>query len=80
MAWYSHITEFKPSEGTINNYIDSLDFYLEANKVTEVSKKRTVLQTVVGPQQFRLPKDLAAPEKPADKTYDALCLLLNQHH
>ena len=80
MALYGHITEFKHSEGTINDYIDMLDFYLEANEVTEVSKKRAILQTVVAPQQFRLPKDLAAPGKPADKTYDALCLLLNQHH
>ena len=60
--------------------LDRLDFYLEANEVTEVSKKRAILLTVVGPQQFRLLKDLTAPEKPADKTYDALCMLLKQHH
>ena len=80
MALYGHISEFKPSEGTINDYLDRLDFYLEANEVTEVSKKRAILLTVVGPQQFRLLKDLTAPEKPADKSYDALCMLLKQHH
>ena len=51
-----------------------------ANEVTEVSKKKAILLTVVGPQQFRLLKDLTAPEKPADKSYDALCMLLKQHH
>ena len=80
MALYGHITEFKPSEGRINDYLDRLDFYLEANQVTEVSKKRAILLTVVGPQQFRLLEDLTAPEKSADKIYDALCLLLKQHH
>ena len=80
MALYGHINEFKPSEGTINDYIDRLDFYLEANEVTEVSKKRAILLTAVGPQQFRLLKDLTAPEKPVDKSYDALCMLLKQPH
>ena len=36
MALYGHI-----SEGTINDYLDRLDFYLEANEVTEVSKKES---------------------------------------
>ena len=79
MALYGKITEFKPSEGTINDYFDRLDFFLEVNEVIEVSNNRAILLTVVGPQQFRLLKDLTAPEKPADKTYDALCLLLKQH-
>ena len=68
MVLYGHISDFKPSEGTINDYLDSLDFYLEANEVTKVSKKKAILLTVVGPQQFRLLKDLTLPEKPADKT------------
>ncbi|KAK3758695.1 hypothetical protein RRG08_056735 [Elysia crispata] len=34
----------------------------------------------VGPQQFRLLKDLAAPSKPAEKSFQELCKLLKDHH
>ncbi|GFS27282.1 transposon Tf2-8 polyprotein [Elysia marginata] len=53
---------------------------LEANDVITCTKKRAVLLTVIGPTQFRLLKDLTAPESPATKTYDELCQALKSHH
>ncbi|GFS08536.1 polyprotein [Elysia marginata] len=80
MALYGQIKEFYQSEETIHDYLDRLSFYFEANEVRAEEKKRAVLLTVIGPQQFRLLKDLSAPAKPADKSYSELCQLLTKHH
>ncbi|KAK3795685.1 hypothetical protein RRG08_041690 [Elysia crispata] len=72
--------EFNQTEENINDYLDRLDFYLEANNVSAPEKKRAILLSVVGPQQFRLLKDLAAPSKPAEKSFQELCKLLKDHH
>ena len=80
MALYGHIGEFHQDEESIHNYLDRLSFYLEANAVEDVAKQRAILLTVIGPQQFRLLKDLCSPAKPADKTFQALCELLKNHH
>ena len=69
MALYGHIHEFNQTEENINGYLDRLDFYLEANNVSAPEKKRAILLSVVGPQQFRLLKDLAAPNKRAEKSF-----------
>ena len=53
----------------INGYLDRLDFYLEANNVSVLEKKRAILLSVVGPQQFRMLKDLVSPSKPAEKSF-----------
>ena len=80
MALYGHIGEFHQDEESIHNYLDRLSFYLEANAVEDVAKQRAILLTVIGPQQFRLLKDLCSPAKPADKTFQELCELLKNHH
>ena len=53
MALYGQIKEFNQSEENIKDYLDRIEFYLEANSVTVNSKKRAILLTVIGPQQFR---------------------------
>ena len=80
MALYGHIHEFNQTEENINDYLDRLDFCLEANNVSAPEKKRAILLTVVGPQQFRLLKDLTSPSKPAEKSFQELCKLLKDHH
>ena len=80
MTLYGQIKEFNQTEETIHDYLDRLCFYLEANEVTVDAKKRAVLLTVIGPQQFRLLKDLSAPAKPADKSFNELTKLLKDHH
>ena len=80
MALYGQIHEFNSSEENIHDYLDRLSFYLEANDVTIEAKKRAVLLTVIGPQQFRLLKDLCAPSSPATKSFNELSKLLTDHH
>ena len=45
-----------------------------------MAKQRAILLTVIGPQQFRLLKDLCSPANPADKSFKELCDLLKNHH
>ena len=80
MALYGQIKEFNQAEENIKDYLDRVEFYLEANAVTDVPKKRAILLTVIGPQQFRLLKDLCAPDNPGTKTYEELCKMLKNHH
>ena len=79
-ALYGTLCEFNPLEENISDYLDRVGFYLEANGVALDSKKRAVLLTVIGPQQFRLLKDLTAPISPGVKSFTELCLILKKHH
>ena len=80
MALYGQIKEFNSNDETIHDYLDRLSFYLEANNVTIEAKKRAVLLTVIGPQQFRLLKDLCAPASLTTKSFNELSKLLTDHH
>ena len=72
--------EFDSTTDAINDYLERLSFYLEANEVTGESKKRAILLTVIGQKQFRLLKDLSAPDSPSNKSFEVLCQLLKDHH
>ena len=80
ISLHGNIKEFNSTVENITDYIDRIQFYFEANSVTEDTKKRAVLLTVIGPQQFRLLKDLCAPAKPGTKTFEELSQLLKNHH
>ena len=80
MSLHRIIKEFNSTVQNITDYIDRIQFYFEANSVTEDTKKRAVLLTVIGPQQFRLLKDLCAPAKPGTKTFEELSQQLKNHH
>ncbi len=70
MALYGQIKEFDANDEIIQDYLERLSFYLEANNVTIEAKKRAVLLTVIGPQQFRLLKDLCAPASLTTKSFN----------
>ncbi|GFS18344.1 polyprotein [Elysia marginata] len=71
--------EFEGTTAELEKQIDNFSLQVHQKK-KEQEKKRAVLLTVIGPTQFRLLKDLTAPESPATKTYDELCQALKSHH
>jgi len=77
---FGHIGEFNPAKETITDYLDHLSFYLDANQIEENSKRRDILITVIGSSQFRLLKNLAAPNNLRDLTFERVCQLLTSHH
>ena len=60
-------------------YIEHLEFFLIANKVTEEEMKRATFLSVIGPRTFKLLRNLLTPEKPGDKSYAELVKVLTDH-
>ena len=60
-------------------YIERLEFYLVANKVTGEEMKRATLLSMIGPHTFTVLWNLLAPDKPGDKTYAQLVKVLTDH-
>ena len=77
---FGTIGEFNPASGTISDYLDRFEFYINANDITQDDKKRDILITVIGASQFRLLKDLAAPKELKSLKFKDICALLRSHY
>ena len=72
------INEYNENED-FESYLERFEFWLEANNIDEAKKAATFL-AVVGPKPYKLLKNLIAPAKPKDKTYDQLTKKLKMHY
>ena len=80
MASNSTISPFDPEKEQWNCYSERLDFYFEANTITEIDQKKAIILTVVGPTTYQLLKSLVQPQKPKEKTYPELKELLEKYY
>ena len=66
---YGNIGEFSLDDGVEKwqLYTERLQFYFEANGITDDSQKRAILLASVGCKTYQLIKDVLAPSKPSDK-------------
>jgi len=60
-------------------YEEMLQQYFLANRVTEMDQKRAILLTTVGSKHVKLLWDIFAPDRPATKSFEALCEALCNH-
>ena len=60
-------------------YMDRLGEYFTANNITDSTRKRAILNSVVGSQTYKLISDLLAPKKPNQATYIELVDTLEKH-
>ena len=79
MATLGKMGEYCPSSEEWPQYIERLEFFLIANKVTDDALKRATLLSVIGPRTFKLLRNLITPAKPGDKTYAELVEVLTDH-
>ena len=79
MAILVKMGEYCPSSEEWPQYIERLEFFLIANKVTDNALKRATLLSVIGPRTFKLLRNLITPAKPGDKTYAELVEVLTDH-
>ena len=79
MAASRKIEEYCASTEDWPQYIERLEFYLMANKVTGKEMKQATLLSVIGPRTFTVLRNLLAPDKPGDKTYAQLVKVLTDH-
>ena len=61
------------------SYVEGLEEFFIANKITEAEQKVAVLLTVIGPKAYSLLQNLLTPAKPADKDFDEIVQVLQNH-
>ena len=81
MATANHgsIGAFDPDMEEWRSYIEHFKQYCTSNDIAD-GKKRAVLLSCCGPKTFSLIRGLVAPEKPGEKTYEALTELVGKHY
>ena len=60
---------FDNSEEDWDTYVERVEIYLAANKITDAGQKRDVLRTVCGPKNDHILRDLLAPKKQTEASY-----------
>ena len=60
-------------------HFELLDYFI-ANGIEDTRKKRVVLLTLSGASTYKLIRNLSAPIKPAEKSFDDLVALLKSHY
>ena len=79
-ALYGHVDKFDVhGKESFPNYLERLEFYFMANDIEQDNKKKSIFLIPVGPETFKLIKDLCTPEKPGDKTFHGICELIKEH-
>ena len=78
MAVVGSISEFDSGSEDWPTYIERVELYCIANDIIE-EKKVSVLLSVMGPKTYGLLRSLLTPEKPADKTFQQIADILQQH-
>ena len=78
MSAFGTITEFNP-KGDWSSYKERLEFYFEANNISEEEKKRAVFFSVVSSETYELVRGLIAPRKPKELVYDNIVKELDTH-
>ena len=73
------IDEFDSKAEEWSQYQMRLEYYLQANGVTDADKKKAVLITVVGRDNFKLMRSLIQPAEPKDKTFKQLVECMQKH-
>lgn len=72
------IPEFNGSSWT--SWFGRLQFYFEANSITDSSKKRAHLLTLCGEQTYDTVCALVQPSNPAEVAYDDIVAALQKHY
>nr|XP_056718397.1 uncharacterized protein K02A2.6-like [Euleptes europaea] len=80
MATRGSLEEFDPTKpGGWKSYASQLAFYLDANDITDVGKKRSAFLSVCGAQTFDLAQSLLAPAEQETTPFPAIMAVLGSH-
>ena len=78
---HGSLSEYSPAQENWPEYIERLELcttYI-ANDIVAPEKKRAILLNACGPATYKLFRNLAAPNRPSDLSYDDLKQLMAQH-
>ena len=81
---FGKLEEFDGSKEEWNSYIERLEFYFEANGISEDTdnngaRRRAILLTCVGATTYKVIRSLCSPDKPNEKTYADIKTLMEDH-
>ena len=74
------LEEFDKSKEEWTQYVERMNHFFAANDIKDAGKKKSVFLAVVGPTTYSLLRNLVAPSKPGDKTFDELTTALKEHY
>ena len=70
---------YDSAEEEWETYVERVEIYLDANKITDAGQKRDVLLSVCGAKTHHILRDLLAPEKPKSCSYVDIVKRLADH-
>ena len=73
------LSAFSPGDDW-SQYVERLQFYFQANSITNEDKKRATFLLVVGPSSYKLLRNLIAPAKPDEMSFTQLVEVLTKHY
>ena len=76
---YGNVGVFDKKVETFEDYRDRVDCFMSANSIDQ-AKRTDLFLAIIGPDAFKLVKNLCGPTKPSTKTYDQLKNLMNNHY
>ena len=80
MATLGKVDEFDANNEEWSQYEERLSHFFLANGIDDAEKKRAVLLSVIGAMTYKVLRNLLAPAKPGEKTYDELVATLSVHY
>lgn len=80
MGTHGTMGEFNSENETWTCYSERLEQYFIANGVESEDKKRAILLTMSGPATYQLIRNLCAPTKPTQKSFDQLVKVVRDHY
>ena len=79
-AMFGKLEEFDMATGKDwIQYIERMEYYFQANKITEGDTKRAVLISAMGEKAYKLMRCLISPAKPNDKLFGQLVEAMRGH-
>ena len=79
MTTLGKIGKFISATGNWTQYIERMNQFFIANKICEEPRKKAILLSSGGAGPYSLMRNLAAPAKPSDKSYNELVRVMNEH-
>lgn len=79
MTTYGKIHEFDQETDDWQQYVERLEFYFVANKITDAGQKRAIFLSACGGKVYAMLRDLCLPGKPGDSDLTGLLKLLSDH-
>ena len=78
MAYIGKVPEFDSKKEDFDSYLERFERWLSANDI-DAGKNADVFVSVLGPTEYGLLKNLVAPKKVSEETYDSLTKAMSLH-